>query len=158
MPRPALLFIVCLCAALAGCTAGTVTQPTAPEGYIPDAAGRTAGIDWRQAEAVTVRMDEYDYVPANLVFKVGRPYRVRIENMGAKAHTFSSEPFFKAIAVNRLTTATGIIDAPYIRDLEIPAGQSADLQFIAVTPGTHELVCNEPLHEIFGMSGSIRIE
>ena len=102
-------------------------------------------------------MDEYDYAPANLVFEAGRPYRLRIENTGAKPHTFSSEAFFKALAANSLTTAAGTVDAPYIRDLEIPAGQSADLQFIAVTPGTYELVCNEPLHEIFGMTGTIHV-
>jgi len=147
-----------LALAAAGCTASTTVQSIAPAGYIPDAAARTADLNWDRAEAITVKMNEYDYIPSEMTFRTGRPYRLHIENTGSKAHTFSSVPFFKAIAAKSLKIGSDTTERPYIQELEIPASQSADLQFVAVTPGVYPLVCNEPLHEIFGMTGRIRVE
>ena len=89
--------------------------------------------------------------------RLGKPYRLHIENSGGKSHTFSSEPFFKSIAARRLTTREGTVEAPFIQELVVASGQAADLDFVALTPGDYPLVCNEPLHEIFGMTGTIHV-
>jgi uncharacterized cupredoxin-like copper-binding protein len=39
----------------------------------------------------------------------------------------------------------------------VESGQAADLEFVALKPGDYPLVCNEPLHEIFGMEGTIHV-
>ena len=143
---------------LAGCSGlRTDVQSAAPPGYQADAASRVASVDWSKVQTIKVGMDEYDYVPSSLSLETGKPYRLHIENSGGKSHTFSSEPFFKSIAARRLTTKDGTVEAPFIQELVVASGQAADLDFVALTPGDYPLVCNEPLHEIFGMTGTIRV-
>jgi len=85
------------------------------------------------------------------------PYRLHIKNDGGKSHTFSSEPFFKSIAARRLKTQDGTVEAPFIQELVVAPGQAADMDFVALKPGDYPLVCNEPLHEMFGMTGTIHV-
>jgi uncharacterized cupredoxin-like copper-binding protein len=149
------LLTACL---LAGCSGlRTDVRTEAPPGYRAEAASKTASVDWSKAQTVTVGMDEYDYVPSSLSFETGKPYRLHIENNGGKSHTFSSPPFFKSIAARRLTTKEGAVEAPFVQELVVALGQAADLEFVALTPGNYPLVCNEPLHEVFGMTGSILV-
>jgi uncharacterized cupredoxin-like copper-binding protein len=135
----------------------TDVRSEAPPGYQADAASKAASVDFAKVQTVTVGMDEYDYVPSSLSIDAGKPYRLHIENNGGKSHTFSSEPFFKSIAARRLTTKEGAVQAPFIQELVVAPGQAADLEFVALTPGDYPLVCNEPLHEIFGMTGTIHV-
>ena len=153
--RIALLLAVCV---LAGCSAlRTDVRSEAPPGYQADATSKAASVDFAKVQTVIVGMDEYDYVPSSLSIDAGKPYRLHIENNGGKSHTFSSEPFFKSIAARRLTTKEGAVQAPFIQELVVAPGQAADLEFVALTPGDYPLVCNEPLHEIFGMTGTIHV-
>ncbi|PWC91093.1 MULTISPECIES: cupredoxin domain-containing protein [unclassified Azospirillum] len=149
---------VLLTVTMAGCAAGTAVETVAPPGYIADAPARTAGVDWTGAEPVNVAMQEYSYQPTTLVFQAGRPYRLHIENHGGTSHTFSSEGYFRAIAARSLTTTKGMVQNPYVKDIEIAPGQSADLAFVPVSPGNYKLSCHEPLHETFGMTGNISIQ
>jgi len=151
-----LLSTVC---ALAGCSGiKTDIRTEAPPGYRTDAASRVASVDWTAAEIVTVDMDEYDFAPSSLNLEAGKPYRLHIENTGGKSHTFSSDPFFKTIAVRRLTTREDTVEAPFIQELVVAPGQTADLELVALAPGEYSLVCDEPLHEIFGMTGAIHVQ
>lgn len=147
-----------LTVAVAGCATGTTVETAAPPGYVADAPAKTAMVDWARAEPVTVTTQEYSYRPTTLVFQAGHPYRLHIENHGSASHTFSSEGFFQAIAAKSLTTAKGVVQTPYVTDIEIAPGQSADLAFVPVRPGDYKLACHEPLHETFGMTGDIRIQ
>jgi uncharacterized cupredoxin-like copper-binding protein len=143
---------------LAGCSAlRTDVRSEAPPGYQADAASKAASVDWSKIQTVSLGMNEYDYVPSSLNLEAGKPYRLHIENTGSKSHTFSSEPFFKSIAARRLTTKEGTVEAPFIQELVVGPGQAADLEFVAPVPGNYPLVCNEPLHEVFGMSGTIHV-
>lgn len=101
---------------------------------------------------------EYSYRPSALVFQAGRPYQLHIENHSSTSHTFSSAGFFQAIAAKSLTTAKGVTQTPYVKDIEVAPGQSADLAFVPVRPGDYKLACHEPLHETFGITGDIRIQ
>jgi len=153
--RVALLLAGCL---LAGCSSlRTDVRSEAPPGYQADAASKAALVNWSKVQTVSVGMDEYDYVPSSLNFEAGMPYRLHIENSGGKSHTFSSPPFFNSIAARRLTTKEGTVEAPFIKELVVGSGQAADLEFVALTPGNYPLVCNEPLHEVFGMTGTIHV-
>lgn len=145
-------------ALLAGCSGlRTDVQSAAPPGYRADAASKAASVDWSKVQTIKVGMDEYDYIPSSISLQAGQPYRLHIENTGGKSHTFSSEPFFKSIAARRLKTNEGTVEAPFIQELVVASGQAADLDFVALTPGDYPLVCNEPLHEIFGMTGAIHV-
>jgi uncharacterized cupredoxin-like copper-binding protein len=153
--RVVLLLAGCL---LAGCTAlRTDVRSEAPPGYQADAASKAASIDWSKVQTVSVGMNEYNYLPSSLNFEAGKPYRLHLENSGTKSHTFSSPPFFKSIAARRLTTKERVVEAPFIQELVVAPGLAADLDLVALSPGNYPLVCNEPLHEVFGMSGTIHV-
>ncbi len=157
MPRIGRIGSVLLGIAVTGCTAGTMVATTAPPGYVPDAAARTAAVDWAGAQPVTMTLQEYSYQPATLTLQAGRPYRLHLENAGSRSYTFSAAGFFQAIAAKSLKDARGTTETPYVRDIEVAPRQSVDLQFVAITPGDYPLACHEPLHETLGMTGDIHI-
>ncbi|MGY0712133.1 cupredoxin domain-containing protein [Azospirillum argentinense] len=142
---------------LTGCGAGTDLAQRPPPGYVGDVAARVSAVDWAQARPVTVQLDEFQFQPDRLAFERGTPYRLTLENRGTVAHTFTSEGFFKAIAVRRVTTAQGAVETPALVNLEIPAGQTDVVEFVPVQAGTYDLACHEPLHSSFGMTGTITV-
>ncbi len=142
---------------LAGCGAGTDLAQRPPPGYVGDVGARVSAVDWARARPVTVQLDEFRFQPDRLAFERGAPYRLTLENHGSVAHTFTSEGFFKAIAVRRVTTAQGAVETPALVNLEIPAGQTDVVEFIPVEAGTYDLACHEPLHSSFGMTGTITV-
>ncbi len=77
-------------AVLGACAARDVVLEEPQPGYVEDAAARVAAVDWSRAESVEVRLTEYAFGPRNLTFRSGKPYRLRIENVGTGSHTFVS--------------------------------------------------------------------
>ena len=150
----ALLFMTALAVA---CAPRTDVAQRPPPGYVGDVAPRVAAVDWTQARPVTVQLSEFEFQPNRLTFERGTPYRLTLENRGNVAHTFTSEGFFKAIAVRRVTTPQGPVETPALVNLEIPAGQTDVVEFVPVQAGTYELACHEPLHSSFGMTGAITV-
>jgi len=146
-----------MAALLAACAPRTDVAQRPPPGYVEDVAARIAAVDWQKATPVTVRLDEYAFQPDRLSFDRGTPYRLTLQNVGKRAHTFTSEGFFKAIAVRNVTTPQTVIQTPALVNLEIPAGQTDVVEFVPVEAGTFDLECSEPLHSTFGMTGSITV-
>lgn len=156
-PRAAVTALAALI--LSACAgAETRTAATPPAGWVQDVSPRVAAADWNKARTVTVRMDEYSYAPETLALERGVPTRLRIENAGAKPHTYTATGFFKTIAVRRLTTPQGSVETPALLDIEVPARQTAEVEFIPLQSGTYELICDEPLHDVFGMTGKIAVK
>lgn len=155
---PARFVAPLLMAALAAaCAPRTDVAQRPPPGYVEDVGARVAAVDWQKATPVTVRLDEYAFQPDRLSFDRGTPYRLTLQNAGKRAHTFTSEGFFKAIAVRSVTTPQSVIQTPALVNLEIPAGQTDVVEFVPVQAGTFDLECSEPLHSTFGMTGSITV-
>lgn len=150
---PALLMTTLLMA----CAAGTDVAQSPPPGYVTDVESRIAGVNWQQATPVSVRLDEFSFQPDRMSFGQGKPYRLMLDNVGTRAHTFTSEGFFKAIAVRRVTTPQTVIQTPALVNLEVPPGETFVVEFVPVQAGTFDLKCSEPLHSSFGMTGSITI-
>lgn len=137
--------------------ANTELAQRPPPGYVGDVASRVSAVNWEQARPVTVRLDEYAFQPDRLSFDRGTPYRLSLENVGKKAHTFTSEGFFKAVAARRVTTPQNVVDTPALVNLVVPAGETYVVEFVPVQAGTYPLTCEEPLHTTFGMSGTIAV-
>jgi uncharacterized cupredoxin-like copper-binding protein len=102
-------------------------------------------------------LTEYHFAPSALTFEAGRPYRLVLRNAGSSTHTFTSQGFFQAIAVQKLASASGEQDQPYIENIEVPAGGSKELTFLPVRPGSYPLACSVFLHDSFGMTGEVTI-
>ena len=141
---------------LVGCTAHDV-HATNASGYLADAADQVAAADWSKAEMIEIDMSEFSFAPDRLHFSKGQPYRLHLVNTGFEPHTFTSEPFFKAIAVQKLTSDVQDVASPRLKSIGVAAGEAKDLYFVAVTSGTYLFDCSEPLHHTFGMTGTILV-
>jgi uncharacterized cupredoxin-like copper-binding protein len=156
---PRMLQVIVPLAALAGCAIGTgdVISDKPGPGYVQDAAERVAAADWSKARDVTIVLSEYKFAPADPMFQADRPYRLILRNTGERSHTFVSEGFFKAIAAQKLVSATGSVATPAVEAIELAAGEEKQLYFVPVERGTYPLECSVFLHDAFGMEGEITI-
>ena len=150
--------MVVAAAVLGACAARDVVLEEPPPGYVEDAAARVAAVDWSRAESVEVRLTEYAFDPGNLTFRSGKPYRLRIENVGTRSHTFVSQGFFQSIAAQQLVGGESAISSPFLKTVAVSPKTVRELTFVAVRPGTYRLECTVPLHASFGMVGEIVIQ
>ena len=142
---------------IAGCSTGDVVLEKPATGYIRNIQQHVATVDWSNAEKVIVTLTNFSFAPEDLVLQQGKPYRLRLENKSAATHNFTSESFFKSIAVQQLRSRTTEIALPYLKTVEVAPGRVKDLSFVAVEPGNFDLECSVGLHALFGMEGKIII-
>jgi uncharacterized cupredoxin-like copper-binding protein len=143
---------------VAACGAGddAYVQPTGAE--MANLEKVVGAVDWSKAEQRKVVLDEFEFRPANLVFKKDQPYELTLTNEGGVAHSFVAPAFFDAIAVQGLIFADGEVKMPVLKSLAFQPGETKTLVFVPLKAGGYPLVCTQPLHETFGMTGTIRIE
>jgi uncharacterized cupredoxin-like copper-binding protein len=153
-----LILPMLLIAGLVGCTSGDVIFDEPQTGYVQDVPTGLAGVNWSEAQSVTVQLSEYQFKPSDLVFEEGAPYRLVLSNVGKGSHTFVSEGFFQAIAAQKLISPNGEIATPYLKTIEVPSQTEKELYFVAVRKGTYPLECSKLLHDTFGMEGQISIQ
>jgi uncharacterized cupredoxin-like copper-binding protein len=148
---------ILLIVGLGGCTSGDVILDEPQTGYVQDAPTVLTGVNWSEAQSVTVQLSEYQFEPPDLVFEEGAPYRLVLRNVGKGSHTFVSEGFFQAIAAQKLISTDGEIATPYLKTIEVHSQTEKELLFVAVRKGAYPLECSVLLHDTFGMEGQISI-
>ncbi len=129
-----------------------------PEGYVKDPTPWLAEARWEKAERVQVAITEVAFTPQVLTFQKNRPYVLEIANRGAQPHELAAEQFLKAVATRdaRVPGVAGFT-APRFTAIEIAPGQTVEVAFVAVRPGTYPLTCSAPGHGGDGLSGAARI-
>ena len=93
---------------------------------------------------VTVRMTDFAFSPERIVLTSGAPVRLRLVNLASGGHDFSAPRFFAASHVPMQT-------------IEVPGHRTVEVPLTPGSPGDYPVVCTHPLHELFGMSGSIEV-
>jgi len=110
-----------------------------------------AAADLPAARTVIVVATEYQFRPNLLTFKVGVPYRLRVENHGAELHEFTAGAFFKAVEVRN---PEGLdVDGT---ELVVHPGESKELRFTARKPARYPVICAD--HDWIGMTAEIVVE
>ena len=129
-------------------------------GFAPvaDGADVVKQANWEAMQTVAVRMSEYKYEPAALVFKSGQPYKLVLQNVGKEPHYFTAPAFFKAVASRKVQSRDGEVKAPYFTALEVLPGGSLEFFFVPVTKGDFALCCTMKGHKDNGMVGTIKVE
>jgi uncharacterized cupredoxin-like copper-binding protein len=155
--RPQVRWLALALLLLSGCAAKDVMS-TDSAGYVGNVQERVAEVDWNTADIVTVGLSEYRYTPSALHFQHGRAYRLRLTNTGGEVHDFASKPFFQAIAAARLIAPDKTTPLPRLESIGVRPGETKELDFVAVTPGTYAVECEQPLHATLGMTGTASIE
>lgn len=143
---------------LTACTGGDdgFVQPTAEE--MAKLESVVEAVDWSKAEARTIVLDEFEFAPSEMTFTKDQPYELTLASEGATTHNFVAPGFFDAIAVQGLIFADGEVKMPVLESISLPPGETKTLVFVPLKAGEFPLVCDELLHEIFGMTGTLRIE
>lgn len=150
-----LFYLAFIAAVLAGCSSDTGGKSSSPS---IDSAAIVGAADWSNAETQTIVLSDYSFTPNAPVFKRDQTYRLHLENTSTHTHTFGSDTFFQAIAIQDVQVGGADVPAEGLKNIELDAGQAADITFVAVNPGTHEFYCDVFLHDTFGMDGKIVIQ
>ncbi|HVJ55506.1 MAG TPA: cupredoxin domain-containing protein [Aliidongia sp.] len=108
-------------------------------------------IDWKAAEAITVRMSDFAFEPENLSLRAGRSVRLLLVNESGSEHNFSAPELF---AGSSFGPASAAIDDGGVT---VAAHQTAEVDLVPAKPGDYPLECTELLHSMFGMTGSIEV-
>jgi len=116
------------------------------------AAGMLAvglGVGSAAAADVVVKTVDDRFEPAQITLEHGKPYRLRVENVGKDMHEFKAPAFFAAAKI------TGGADAmtPDHTELVIQPGQTKEVELIAPAAGSYALTC--PDHDWDDMVGTI---
>ena len=108
-------------------------------------------VDWSKALRVDVTMVEYGFIPNQLTFRPGIPYRLHLENRGKELHEFTAPAFFQGVTLrDRHVLWIGG------QQVVVQPGASADIDLIPRRPGRFELTCAD--HDWAGMTGEIIVQ
>jgi uncharacterized cupredoxin-like copper-binding protein len=143
------LAVLLVCVILAACS--TEKSPISePSG----AAASVANVDWSTAVRIEVALSNYEFSPSNLVLQKGKPYLIHLENLaGGEEHTFTAPDFFRSVALRSDPAGQQALAQGGV--VTLAAGESRDLYFVPLQTGSFDLECSEPLHPMFGMTGTI---
>ena len=100
------------------------------------------------AEAITIRLSNFAFAPAQLQLRVGVPVRLHLVNDSSGGHSFSAPALFAASAY-----PSGA--PPQDGTVQIAASSSVDITLVPRAAGTYKLECTHFLHSMFGMTGTI---
>lgn len=98
--------------------------------------------------AIVVIADEYSYRPATV--SATMPLRVRLDNAGALAHTWT-------VMSRPISREVDLVRDLVIAEATTEAGQSATIDLTGLDPGTYQVVCSIPGHISAGMLGELVI-
>jgi uncharacterized cupredoxin-like copper-binding protein len=143
-------------------------ETTAPEETPVLASDWVSEANWDAAEVVTVTMVEespssYVFEPNQLTFEAGKPYIVRLVSPASNQakHYFATEgatDLYKAVATRKIQTSEAEYKAPHFEAVELKTGGTAlEWYFVAVLPGTYDIVCTIPGHREAGMTATATI-
>lgn len=125
--------------------------------YLENAAAFVDAADWDAAEELTLELGEMYFKPTDLTFEAGKAYKLTMINVGEKKHEFAAEDFSRGAAFRKAEDADAEVKVPFFREIELFPGQSVELLFVAVMPGTYDMFCEIEGHREAGMEGTITV-
>jgi uncharacterized cupredoxin-like copper-binding protein len=108
--------------------------------------------DWSQAAQATVSLSNFDFDPATIHLRAGRPVILHLIDGGSGGHNFSAPAFFAAASIR--PEDQGLI---YKGAIELRAHQAKDIGLIP-RAGRYKLRCTHTMHALFGMKGEIVVD
>ncbi len=117
---------------------------------IPEARAQP-DVDWSQAQQVHMLMVDDRFVPDQLTFQHGVPYRLLLENDGKDLHEFTAPEFF----ANAVLRDPGFLSQDG-KDIVVQPGGAVEIELMPIHPGTFRLICVD--HDWDGMVGQITVD
>lgn len=143
------LLITLFCIIITGCTQ-TLSDKRISE--------ISKNADWTKTQTLIVSLEEYKFVPDQISFKIGIPYKLILKNNGKEKHYYTAPDFFKSIALRKVQTNDGEVKANYLTAIEVYPGKEMEIYFVPLKAGNFELICTIEGHSEKGMVGKIIVE
>jgi uncharacterized cupredoxin-like copper-binding protein len=115
------------------------------------AARAQSDVDWSQAQQVNVLMVDDRFMPDQLTFHHGVPYRLLLENDGKDVHEFTAPAFF----ADAVVCDPGFLSQDG-KEIVVQPGGVVEVELMPVHPGTFKLICAN--HDWDGMVGQITVD
>jgi plastocyanin len=112
-----------------------------------------SSVDWSKAEVIEVTLSDFAFKPSTVHLQRGRPYALRLTNVGSGGHNFASKDLFAAS-----TVAAPDQSAIKKGRIEVGKGETQTVRFAPLTAGKYAIKCTHFLHSGFGMKGSAIIQ
>lgn len=125
--------------------------------WVQDGPALVEAADWDAAEKLTVELTEFAFTPKEITLTSGRPYELKVLNVGAVKHEFTAEKFFGSIAFRKAEDASGEFKAPAPHEIEVFSGKEIEVYLIPTQPGVYDLVCEIEGHFEAGMFSTITV-
>jgi uncharacterized cupredoxin-like copper-binding protein len=118
-----------------------------------------AAADWEALTEVVVALGDHHYEPNEISLKVGRPYKLTLENVGAASHDMVGGSFFEenVIALRMVNSRSGRVMADHINSVYVRPRNTIELWLVPLVAGTYSFYCSLPGHRDDGMEGAVRI-
>jgi uncharacterized cupredoxin-like copper-binding protein len=139
---------------LTGC-AETKAPGKEPAAASPEASAPAAAIDWADSERIEIVMTEFAYRPESIALRRGQSYTLAFRNVGSVRHDYAAPAFFRSVAFADRDAGRPLADAD--GSVEVAAGETVELALAPLQTGTFAVECTKPLHDLFGMTGSIEV-
>lgn len=120
-----------------------------------------AKINWARVPDVELVVRNGEFSPMVTRLKQGRPYVLRVRNRDEENRVFRAQKFFEQNAVIAVGVEGVRSEQTCFAAVGIPARQTAEIRFVAITDGTFEYEDNEimlPWVMSGGPSGAIIID
>ena len=104
----------------------------------------------RPPTVIELRLSEFRFAPADIDLTHGQTYLLRLTNDGKRDHDLSAKAFFQTAALGPGGAAK--VDNG---DIDVPEGQTVEVELTPASPGTYEMHCTRPMHSMLGMKGRI---
>jgi uncharacterized cupredoxin-like copper-binding protein len=125
--------------------------------YVANAAEFVDAADWDTAGELTIELTEMAFTPSDITLEAGKPYILKVVNIGAEKHEFTADEFFRTVATRKAETAESEVKVPFFTEIEVFAGATVELFVIPLIPGTYDLKCLIEGHFEAGMFGTITV-
>ena len=125
--------------------------------WAQDGPALVEAADWDAAEKLTVELTEMSFTPKEITLTSGKPYELKVLNVGDVKHEFTVEKFFGLVAFRKAEDASGEFKAPAPHEIEVFSGKEIEVYLIPTQPGVYDLVCEIEGHFEAGMFGTITV-
>jgi uncharacterized cupredoxin-like copper-binding protein len=117
------------------------------------------GINWKEAETVTVLLEDNVFTPDEVVFKQYKPYKLVLHNISdSVTHDLVDQNFFHSIVLKKITIGGATVNTPHMHNLKLRPNSSANLYIVPIKPGEYEVFCSVSGHREDGMEGYFTIK
>lgn len=115
--------------------------------------------DWKNVTEVAIELDDNNYEPSNLTFRLGKPYKLLLKNRGGASHDMVGGSFFDkdVIALYMINSKVGRVTADDVSSIYIRPKNDTEIWFVPIRKGSFSFFCSLPGHREAGMEGEIRI-